>query len=61
MARPTNFIIALRHVVRAEVRQLLEQFMKPNNHHRRRRVPRRAAATPRRRPRQGARTAASGG
>jgi len=27
MARPTNFIIALRHVVRAEVRQLLEQFI----------------------------------
>jgi hypothetical protein len=37
MARPTNFMIALRQLVREEVRQLLEQFMTRGNHRKRRR------------------------
>jgi len=37
MARPTNFMIALRRLVREEVQQLLEQFRTAGNHRRRRR------------------------
>ena len=55
MARPTNFMIALRQLVREEVRQLLEQFMTPGNHRKLRRAPRR------RRQRQAQRAAPAAG
>jgi hypothetical protein len=55
MARPTNFMIALRKLVHEEVQQLLEQFMTPGNHRKRRRGSRR------RRQRQAQRAAPAAG